>query len=123
LRTAHRRASTPTQRLQPNLFAQVTETPTTVRTTETMVFFCSFDTEALNRQLANINETDLEFENVFSSSSHKNVNVGVQQLYIIGNMAKLQKLSHNIFFILKIYLCSKTIAVEKIVFLKVYGKK
>ena len=95
----------------------MTETPTTVRTAETIGFFCSFDTEALNRQLANINETDLEFENVFSSSSHKNVNVGVQQLYIIGNMAKLQKLSHNIFFILKIY-AQKQLLLKKLFFWK-----
>ena len=46
--------------------------------------FYSYDTEALNKRCAEIVDPEMEFENVFQQSQHKKINIGVQQLYLIG---------------------------------------
>ena len=49
-----------------------------------LIFFYSYDTEALNKRSAEIVDPEMEFENVFQQSQHKKINIGVQQLYLIG---------------------------------------
>jgi hypothetical protein len=54
-----------------------------------MIFF-SYDTEALNKQLQPVEkDEDQLFTNTFGDTEHKKITLGVQQLYIIGNIYKL----------------------------------
>jgi len=51
------------------------------------LFNFSYDTEALNKHRLHVEEPDdLLFVNKFTDSSHKKITLGVQQLYIIGNI-------------------------------------
>lgn len=53
-----------------------------------MIFFPSFDTEALNKKyLPDISKVLIEpnlFENNFTNTHSKKINYGIQQLYTIG---------------------------------------
>jgi len=51
------------------------------------LFNFSYDTKALNKHRLHVEEPDdLLFVNKFTDSSHKKITLGVQQLYIIGNI-------------------------------------
>jgi hypothetical protein len=53
--------------------------------------FFSYDTEALNKQLIPTEGAeDQLFTNTFGDSEHKKITLGVQQLYIIGNISKIK---------------------------------
>jgi hypothetical protein len=58
------------------------------------VFFSSFDTEALNKQLLPdvLNELE-DYTDRFNHIAHKKVNYGLQQLYTIGKDTCCVKLS------------------------------
>jgi len=46
----------------------------------------SYDTEALNKQLLQTEEAEHFFVNTFGNTDHKKITLGVQQLYIIGDI-------------------------------------
>ena len=48
----------------------------------------SYDTEALNKQLVQTEADEQLFVNTFGDTEHKKIALGVQQLYIIGNISK-----------------------------------
>ncbi len=51
--------------------------------------FFSYDTEALNKQLIQSDSSEREefFVNTFGDTEHKKITLGVQQLYINGNIS------------------------------------
>lgn len=51
-----------------------------------MIDFYSYDTEALNKQLIQPEVDEQLFINTFSDTNHQKITLGVQQLYIIGNI-------------------------------------
>jgi hypothetical protein len=54
------------------------------------LLFFSYDTEALNKQLIQTERAEEQlFANTFGDTEHKKITLGVQQLYIIGNISNL----------------------------------
>jgi hypothetical protein len=49
--------------------------------------FFSYDTEALNKHLLQTDPDEKLFVNTFTDTDHKKITLGVQQLYIIGNIS------------------------------------
>jgi len=50
------------------------------------ILFFSFDTESLNKNLWNSQIDEQEMMSQFQQTAQKKINVGAQQLYIIGNL-------------------------------------